>query len=112
MPKSDLTTINDILFSAKLILEFSGKLSFPEFEKDIKTQFAIIRCFEIMGEAANRISKEFQEKYASIPIKNLTGMRNVLIHGYDVVDVSVLWKTIKQDVEPLITIIEAINNSP
>ena len=90
--------INDIKNSIRYIREFSDPLSFNEFENDIKTQYAIIRCFEVIGEASKRIPDEFKNTYPSIPWKIMAGMRDRLIHGYDTVDVTILWRTIKTDI--------------
>jgi uncharacterized protein with HEPN domain len=93
--------INDIIESVNYIKEFTDAIDFEEFKNDIKTRFAVIRCFEIIGEAVKRIPEDFRGKYPLIPWKVMSGMRDRLIHGYDVVDVSVLWRTIKNDIPEL-----------
>jgi uncharacterized protein with HEPN domain len=93
--------INDIINSIHFIREFTDLLSFDDFKKDIKSQFAVIRCFEVIGEATKRIPDDFRNNYSNIPWKIMAGMRDRLIHGYDVVDVSILWRTIKTDIPEL-----------
>lgn len=61
-------------------------------------QDAVIRQLEIIGEAAAKISKDFLNKYPNFPIRESVGMRNFLIHGYDQVDVNVVWKTLQSDI--------------
>ena len=61
-------------------------------------QDAVIRQFEIIGEAASRISKDFLEQHSDFPIKEAIEMRNFLIHGYDEVDIKVVWKTLQEDI--------------
>lgn len=93
--------LTDIKNSIRYIQEFSEGLSFNDFQKDIKTQYAIIRCFEVIGEATKRIPENFRNQYQSVPWKIMAAMRDRLIHGYDVVDVTILWRTIKIDIPEL-----------
>jgi len=102
MSERDYTDfISDIQQSIQLILDFTTGLKFEDFQKDIKTQYAVIRCFEVIGEAAKRIPDEYKSQKTSIPWKVMAGMRDRLIHGYDVVDASILWRTIKTDIPDL-----------
>jgi uncharacterized protein with HEPN domain len=71
-------------------------------------ELALIRLIEIVGEASAKVSSETQAKYPSIPWPHVIGMRNRLIHGYDSVDLDVLWDTIEVDLPPLIAEIEKI----
>lgn len=71
-------------------------------------ELALVRLIEIIGEAAARVTPEGQEKYSSIPWPQIIGMRNRLIHGYNQVDLDVLWDTIEFDLPPLITKLEQI----
>jgi uncharacterized protein with HEPN domain len=61
----------------------------------------IIRKFEILGEAAGSISLESKARYPNIPWKQLTGMRNRLIHAYFDIDNDIIWKTIQNSIPPL-----------
>jgi len=56
-------------------------------------ELALVRLVEIVGEAANRLPIEDQSRYPSIPWKEIVGMRNRLVHGYDAIDLDVLWDT-------------------
>ena len=99
MSKRDFRDFIDaIRRSIDLIVEFTDSYVYSQFENDNKTQFAVIRCFEIIGEATKRIPQELKDKHIDIPWKVMAGMRDRLIHGYDVVDISVLWKTIQKDI--------------
>jgi len=69
---------------------------------------ALIRLIEIVGEAANRVSKATQRKYPQIPWSQIIGMRNRLIHGYDVVDIGIIWQTVTEELPPLIAELERI----
>ena len=82
-----------------------------DLEKDRMLQLALVRLVEIVGEAAARVSPEAQERFTSIPWQQARGMRNRLIHGYDKVDLDVLWDTIQDDLPPLIAQVrEALGN--
>ena len=70
--------------------------------EDRVLQLALVRLVEITGEAAARIPKNEQAKYPKIPWAAIIGMRNNLIHGYDVLDLKILWDTVKDDLPQLI----------
>lgn len=72
-----------------------------DFLRDVKTQDAVLRSFEIMGEAAKRVSPSFQDRAPEIPWRRLAGFRDVLIHQYEGVDLEEVWKRIEIDLPPL-----------
>jgi uncharacterized protein with HEPN domain len=74
--------IEDIIDSAKKILDYTNNISFDEFIKDNKTIDAVIRNFEIIGEAANRLPESFKDKHASIDWHRIRGFRNRIVHHY------------------------------
>jgi uncharacterized protein with HEPN domain len=102
-------SISDIRESLTLIREFTQNMVYDSFKTDVKTKYAVIRCLEIIGEAVKRLPEEYRSKNPSIPWKIIAGMRDRLIHGYDVVDDSVLWKTIINDIPDLEQKIKEIN---
>ena len=106
MPK-DRTYLLNILENARLILTFA-KGSKDSFASDLKTQYAVIRCIEIMGEATKRLSTEFRTQHAEIAWKDMTGMREILIHEYDTIDFEEIWKVVKNDIPALIAQIEPL----
>ena len=63
---------------------------------------AVIRLLEIIGEAATRIPDQMRTRHPSIPWRQISGLRNRLIHGYDAVDIDVVWRIVQNDVPPLI----------
>lgn len=79
-----------------------------DLSKERMLELALIRLVEIVGEAASRVSQTGQAKSPDIPWREVIGMRNRLIHGYDSVDLNVLWDTVELDLPPLITQLEKI----
>lgn len=108
MSKSDLSRIQDylhhILEAIKRIDRYVEDLSEIDFLVDEKSQDAVIRNFEIIGEACNNVTKhhaDFAEKHPEIPWGFAYEMRNTLAHGYFKVDLEIVWKTIHQDLPGL-----------
>jgi uncharacterized protein with HEPN domain len=77
-------------------------------DDDRLLELALVRLLEIVGEAASRVPKEECAKYPEIPWPEIVGLRNRLIHGYDAVDLDILWQIIVHDLPPLITTLETI----
>jgi uncharacterized protein with HEPN domain len=73
-----------------------------ELDEDRQLNLALVRLLEIIGEAASRIPKEEQARYADISWSEIVSLRNRLIHGYDTVDFDILWQIINQDLPSLI----------
>lgn len=89
--------LEDILQAIEKAEQFISSMDFQEFEKDEKTQYAVIRALEIVGEASNNIPKSVRNQYEAIPWKEITGMRNKLIHDYMGVNTEVVWNTVQED---------------
>lgn len=83
-------------------------MTFEDFQNDQKTIFAVTRAIEIIGEAAKSIPISWREKYSQIPWKNITGMRDKLIHHYFGVNLQVVWNTVKDEIVRLKPIIQEI----
>ncbi len=75
-----------------------GKQAFLD---DLRTQDAVIRNFEVIGEAAKRIPEEYRKKESAIPWRALAAFRDVLIHQYEGVNISEVWQIVERDLEPL-----------
>lgn len=93
--------LDDIVEAIQRIEEYSAHPGYDSFRKDKKSIDAIVRNFEIMGEAVNKIPSALRNKYSDIPWTEMLGMRNKLIHEYFGVDTQILWKTIKENVPQL-----------
>lgn len=97
--------LSDILEAMVKIEEFVEGLNFENFNGDDKTVSAVIRKFEIIGEATKQIPEEIRRSSSQIPWKEMAGMRDRLIHFYFGVDHKLVWTTIKErvpKVKPLI----------
>ncbi len=83
--------IEDIIDSAQKILLYTAEISFNQFISDSKTVDAVVRNFEIIGEAANRIPEEFKETHPGIDWHRIRGFRNRIVHEYFGIDYSIVW---------------------
>ncbi len=83
-------------------------LSRHEFDSQRMLQHSVIRCIEIVGEAASRLSSDVREAHADIPWQDIVGMRNRLIHAYFDLDLDVIWNTASQELPNLIPRLEAL----
>ena len=95
----------DILDAMEKAESFIDGMTFQEFSEDSKSAFAVIRCLEIIGEAANKVPIALRRRFTEIPWKSLVGMRNKLIHDYAGVSLEIIWRTIKDDfpsIKPLL----------
>ena len=99
--RRDIDLVEDILICLEKIEQYVSGYSYDEFLKDHKTQDAIIRNIEIIGEASKRISQELKTKYSSIPWKRIAGTRDRLIHGYFGVNIDIVWEIATMDVPVL-----------
>lgn len=97
--------LKDILTAMEGIEEFVEGMDFEKFKEDDKTASAVIRKFEIIGEAAKHIPDEIVQNYSQIPWKEMAGMRDRLIHFYFGVDYKLVWRTIKERLPELIPLL-------
>ena len=109
MRKDDAIRLRHMLEAAKDAEDFiHGKMR-VDLSKDRKLELALIKCIEIVGEAAANVSKECRDDIPQIPWVDIIGMRNRLIHAYFEINLDILWNTVKEDLPPLIIELEKIN---
>ena len=106
--RSDEALLLDMLLALRKIGRFTQGLDEQEFQAQDLVQSAVIREFQVLGEAARLISATTKSQYDTIPWRLIAGMRNRLIHEYFSVRLDVVWETIHKDIPGLIAGLEAI----
>ncbi len=103
MSKRDiLLLLEDMIESAMKIKSYTSELNFDSFQKDEKTMDAVVRNFEIIGEAANRIDPKFRQNNPNVEWERIRGFRNRIIHDYFGIDYKIVWAIIEDDLDKLI----------
>ena len=100
--------VEDIIESGKKILAYTSNLSFEDFIKDGKTIDAVIRNFEIIGEAANRLPDNFKKNHPEIDWHRIRGFRNRIVHDYFGIDFTIVWKIKNSFLPTLISKLETL----
>ncbi len=90
--------IRDILENMNVAEDFLRAVTFDKLSQNQKTAYAVIRCLEIIGEAAKYVPGAVRKKYPEIPWKRMAGMRDKVIHEYFGVVLEVVWKTVKEEI--------------
>lgn len=93
--------IRDILSAISEIQFFTEGLTFEEFQNDRKTIGAVLYTLAIIGEAARTISPDLESAHPEIPWNDMRDMRNIIIHEYFQINLSIVWQTIQEDVNNL-----------
>ena len=107
--KGDIAYIDHILLCISKIQEYTKDLQQADFIKNEMVQDAVIRNIEIIGEATKKISSDLKSQYREIPWREMSGMRDKLIHDYMGVDVDVAWRTIQDGIPLIRSVIQNIN---
>lgn len=109
--KSDLVRLKHMLDAAKEATTFASGRSRADLDSDRMLTLALVKSIEIIGEAANNVSKAYRDKHHQISWQDIIGMRHRLIHVYFNVNLDVVWKTVTEDLPPLIAELEKIIGS-
>ena len=104
--RDNLLLVEDMLDSASKIKKYTSNLTYDDFINDDKTIDAVIRNFEIIGEAANRIDPDFRTMNPEIEWKRIRGFRNRIVHDYFGIDYEIVWSIVENDLDDLIDRLE------
>ena len=107
MPRpSSVARLRHMLDSAREAVSLIEGKTRRDLEHTRLLQLGLTRLVEIIGEAAARVPKETREKLPAIPWADVVGMRNKLIHGYDTIDLDILWDTVRNELPGLVEALE------
>lgn len=95
MHKDPSIYLEDILFSIDLIEQYIEKLSYEDFEESYDAQDKVLRRLEIIAEAAKKLPEEIRSSHTDIPWKSIIGLRNIITHNYDDVNLKEIWQIVK-----------------
>lgn len=98
----------DMLTVARRALRHLGGADYERFRNDDMMQDAVIRCLEVLGEAARHISAEYAAAHPEVPWRTTSRMRHRLAHDYDRIELSIVWDTVHVDLPDLITALEPL----
>jgi len=106
--KQDMVRLRHMLEAAKDALSFVQNKNRNSLDTDKMLSLSLVRCVEIIGEAASKLSKECFAEFSRVPWKNIIGMRNRLIHAYYDINLDTVWSTVTEDLPPLVEELEKI----
>ena len=111
MQNRDLVRIKHMYDGAGEIKSFTHGKTRQDLEHDRMLSLAIVHLLEIIGEAANKVTRDFRAKHSQIPWKSILEMRNRLMHGYYDIDLDIVWKTVTNEIPPLYNSLAEIINA-
>ena len=100
--------IADIVEAIDNVLDYTKGMSYDQFVQDRKTIDAVIKNFITIGEAASHLPNDFIEKHPNVPWRDMRDMRNILVHEYFGVDNQVVWETIRNNLPPILPLLNNI----
>jgi uncharacterized protein with HEPN domain len=106
LEEEDASYLWDMLQAAHDILEFTEGASFAEYRSNKMMRMATERGFQIMGEAARRVSESFRSEHPEIPWSSIVGHRNVIVHDYADLSMGRVWEVIQRDLPALVQSLE------
>jgi len=106
--RSDLDYLRDIREAVHRIGLYTDAMTYDHFQADTKTQDAVIRNLEIVGEAAKSLSNELRAKYADLPWRGMAGVRDRLIHHYFGINLDIVWDIVTVELSVLRSKVEEI----
>ncbi|MEN6459755.1 MAG: DUF86 domain-containing protein [Syntrophomonas sp.] len=101
MPRDPRLYLDDILEAIDHIHEFLADIDLEQFKTDKKTQYATLRCLEIIGEASGRLLSNYKDIAPEIEWRKIIALRNILIHEYFGISLPIVWDVIQNKLAPL-----------
>ncbi|MCK5148318.1 DUF86 domain-containing protein [bacterium] len=108
--REDRVVIQDLNEAVDRIISYTLKMEYDDFLQDFKTQDAVIRNIEILGEAVKLLSNELKRNYPDIPWKDIAGTRDKLIHDYFGVNIDIVWDIARNEILTLSAQLKNIMN--
>ena len=108
MPKDDTIRLRHMLDAAREVVDFAKGRIRADLDCDRKLVLALVKDIEIIGEAACQVSLDVRIRSPGIPWDDIVGMRHRLVHAYFDINLDILWKTVQEDLPPLISELERV----
>lgn len=105
-----LDYVDDIIDAAEKIERFTDGMDYEAFTSDEKTVDAVLRNFEVIGEAAKNVPEEIYHEYSDVPWSEMAGMRDRLIHGYATIERRIVWTTVQEEIPTVISKVKRVRN--
>ena len=110
MRDNDRIRLRHMLEAAEAATKFTAGKTRDDFGTDQMLAFSVLRALEVLGEAANKVSPDVRKKLTAVPWADIVGMRNWLIHAYHDVNLDIVWRTVKEELPPLIASLKGALN--
>lgn len=107
----DTTRLRHIIEAAGEALGYVEYMERDEFKASRPMQHSVVRCIEIVGEAASRLSPALRQANPQVPWSDIIGMRNRIVHAYFDIDAEIVWRTAREDFPGFLAEIELIAKS-
>jgi uncharacterized protein with HEPN domain len=105
----DKESILDIIDSARKIFAYTEGITFAEFLRDEQKQDAVLRRILVIGEATKRLSPEFRQQIPEIPWRDIAGIRDVIVHDYNRIDIEAIWDVVQNDLSYLMMVLISLD---
>jgi uncharacterized protein with HEPN domain len=108
MNRADVVRLRHMLDAVMDAISFVEGVQRDALDENRMLSLSLVKCVEILGEAASRVSENVRVRHPKVPWRVIVGMRNHLIHAYYDVNLDILWQTVREDLPPLIPALEEI----
>ncbi|MHB0877000.1 MAG: HepT-like ribonuclease domain-containing protein [Anaerolineae bacterium] len=97
--------ILDAMGKAQLLVD---GITYEQLASDFRTHFAVVRALEIIGEATKRLPEGLRRDYPEVPWREMAGMRDRIVHGYDVIDLRIVWWTVTRRIPEVMPLVRSV----